>query len=38
MQLNTPGNPGRLLGSLGIQVWVFLFLVFFGSEIVLVPR
>jgi O-antigen ligase len=34
MQLTTPGTLGRLLGSLAIQVWVFLFLVFFGSEIV----
>ncbi|HEY7527052.1 MAG TPA: O-antigen ligase family protein [Candidatus Limnocylindria bacterium] len=34
MQLTTPGNLGRLIASLGIQLWVFVFLVFFGSEIV----
>jgi O-antigen ligase len=28
------GRIARLLGSLAIQIWVFLFLVFFGSEIV----
>jgi O-antigen ligase len=28
------GRVAQLLGSLGIQIWVFLFLVFFGSEIV----
>ena len=34
MQSTSPGRMGRLLGSLAIQVWVFAFLVFFGSEIV----